>query len=166
MGVQNVPKKLVKRMQQRLMRFLEADRIGMAYVEWELDRVNTVAHLWPKRLPASQPSPAQPLGYDHYRLLGHSVLDALIDQKIKPTNQRKRNPGAVVGRRTDMDANRQQAGTRNARQRVRWPTPAVRQASCTKVHEKKFVVRCECASPHALTTRGIGSCKYRCLTDL
>ena len=42
-GVQNVPKNLVHRMQQRLTRFLAADRICMGYVEWEPDRVSTVA---------------------------------------------------------------------------------------------------------------------------
>ena len=60
-----------------------------------------------------------PFGYDHYRLLGHSVLDAVIDQKTNPTNQLKRKPDAVVGRRTDMDADRQEAATCNVRQRLR-----------------------------------------------
>ena len=88
--VQNVPKNLVQRMRQRLTRFLAADCICMAYVEWEPDRVSTVATSWPRRLPRFPPSPTQPLGYNHYRLPGHSVLDALIDQKTDPTNQPKR----------------------------------------------------------------------------
>ena len=52
-------------------------------------------------------------------VLGHCVLDALIDQKTNPTNQLKRKLDAAVGRRTDMDADRQEAATRNVRQRVR-----------------------------------------------
>ena len=119
LGVQNVPKNLVHRMRERLTRFLATDRICMAYVEWESDRVSTVATSWPRRLPRFPPSPTQPLGYDHYRLLGHSVLDALIDEKTNPTNQLKRKLDAVVGRRTDMDADRQEAATRNVRQRLR-----------------------------------------------
>ena len=115
-GVQNVPQK-VSRMRQRLTRFLATDRICMAYVEWEFD--STVATSWPRRLPRFSPSPTQPLGYDHYQLLGHSVLDALIDQKTNPTNQLKRKLDAVVGRRTDMDADRQEAATRSVRQRLR-----------------------------------------------
>ena len=115
-GVQNVPKNLVHSMRQRLTRPLATDRICMAYVEWESARVSTVATSWPPRFP---PSPTQPLGYDHYRLLGHSVLDALIDQKTSPTNQLKRKLDALVGRRTDMDADRQEAATRNVRQRLR-----------------------------------------------
>ena len=118
-GVQNVPKNLVHRMRQRLTRFLATDRICMAYVEWESDRVSTVAASWPRRLPRFPTSPTQPLGYDHYRLLGHSVLDALIDQRTNPTNQLKQKLDAVVGRRTDMDADRQEAATRNVRQRLR-----------------------------------------------
>ena len=118
-GVQNVPKNLVHRMRQRLTRFFATDRICMAYVEWESDRVSTVATSWPRRLPRFPPSPTQPLGYDHYRLLGHSVLDALMDQKTNPTNQLKRKLDAVMGRRTDMDADRQEAATRNVRQRLR-----------------------------------------------
>ena len=118
-GVQNVPKNLVQRMRQLLTRFWAADRICMAYVEWEPDRVSTVANTWPTRLLPFPPSPAQPLGYDHYRLLGHTVLDALIDQKTNPTNQLKRKLDVVVGRRTDMDADRQEGATRNVRQRVR-----------------------------------------------
>ena len=50
-GVQNVPQNLVHRMRQRLRRFLATDRICMAYVEWESDRVSTVATSWPRRLP-------------------------------------------------------------------------------------------------------------------
>ena len=118
-GLQNVPKNLVHSMRQRLTRFLATDRICMAYVEWESARVNTVETSWPRRLPRFPPSPTQPIGYDHYRLLGHSVLDALIDQKTNPTNQLKRKLDAVVGRRTDMDADRQEAATRNVRQRLR-----------------------------------------------
>ena len=118
-GVQNVPQNLVHRMQQRLTRFLAADRICMAYVEWEPDRVSTVATSWLRRLPRFPPSPTQPLGYDHYRLLGHCVLDALIDQKTNPTNQLKRKPDAVVGQRTHTEADRQEAATRKVRQRMR-----------------------------------------------
>ena len=118
-GVQNGPKNLVHRMRQRLTRFLASDRICMAYVEWDSDRVNTVANSWTRRLPRFPPSPTQPLGYDHYRLLGHSVPDALIDQKTKPTSQLKQKLDAVVGRRTDMDADTWEAATRNMRQRVR-----------------------------------------------
>ena len=118
-GVQNVPKNLVHRMRQRLKPFLATDRICMAYVGWQSDRVSTVAILWPRRLPRFPPSPTQPLAYDHYRLLGHSVLDAVIDQKTNPTNQLKPKPDAVVGRRTDMDPDRQEAAARNVRQRLR-----------------------------------------------
>ena len=118
-GLQNVPKNLVHSMRQRLTRFLATDRICMAYVEWESARVSTVATSWPRRLPRFPPSPTQPLGYDHYWLLGHSVLDALIDQKTNPTNQLKRKLDAVEGQRTDMDADRQEAATRNVRQRLR-----------------------------------------------
>ena len=117
-GVQNVPKKLVHRMRQRLTRLLATDRICMAYVEWESDRVSTVATSWPRRLLRFPPSPTQPLGYNHCRLLGHSVLDALIDQKTSPTNQLKQKLDAVVGQRTDMDADRQEAATRNVRQQL------------------------------------------------
>ena len=91
----------------------------MAYVEWEPDRVSTVATSLPRRLPRFPPSPTQSLGYHHYRLLGDSVPDALIDQKTNPTNQLKWNMDAVVGRRTDMDADRQEAATRNVQQRLR-----------------------------------------------
>ena len=118
-GVQNVPQNLVHRMQERLTRCFATDRICMAYVEWESDRVSTVATSWPRRLPRFPPSPKQPLGYDHYWLLGHSVLDALIDKKTNPTNQLKRKLDAVLGRRTDMNADRQEAATRNVRQRLR-----------------------------------------------
>ena len=105
-GVQNVPKNLVHRMRQELTRLLAADRICMAYVEWEPKRVSTVATLWPRRLPRFSPSPTQPLGNNHDRLLGHCVLDALIDEKTNPTNQLKRKLDAVVGRRTETDADR------------------------------------------------------------
>ena len=71
-GVQNVPKNLVHRMRRRLTRFLATDRICMACVEGESDRVSTVATSWPRRLPSFPPSPTQPLGYDHYRLLTRS----------------------------------------------------------------------------------------------
>ena len=118
-GVQNIPQNLVHRMRQRLTRFLATDRICMAYVEGKSNRVSTVATSWPRRLPRFPPSPTQPLGYDHYRLLGHSVPDALMDQKTNPTNQLKRKLDAVVGRRTHMDADRQEAATRNVRQRMR-----------------------------------------------
>ena len=80
-------------------------------------RWNMRAYL--RYVPSPSPSPTQPLGCDHYRLLGHSVLDALIDQKTSPTNQLKRKLDAVVGRRTDMDADRQEVATRNVRQRLR-----------------------------------------------
>ena len=118
-GVQNVPTNLVNRMRQGLTRFLASDRFCMAYVEWESDRVSTVATSWPQRLPRFPPSPTQPLGYDHYQLLGHSVLDALIDEKTNPTNQLKQKLDAAVGRRTVMDADRQEAATRNVQQRLR-----------------------------------------------
>ena len=118
-GVQKVPQNLVHRMRQCLTRFLATDQICMAHVEWESDRFSTVATSWPRRLPRFPPSATQPSGYDHYRLLGHSVLDALIDEKTNPTNQLKRKLDAVVGRRTDMDADRQEAATRNVRQRLR-----------------------------------------------
>ena len=42
-GVQNVTQNLVHRMRQRLTRFLATDRICMPCVEWESDRVSTVA---------------------------------------------------------------------------------------------------------------------------
>ena len=118
-GVQNVPQNLVPRMRQRLTRFLATDRIGMANVERESDRFSTIGPSWPGRLPRFPSSPTQPLGYDHYRLLGHSVLDALIDQKTNPTNQLKRKLNAVVGRRTDMDADRREAAPRNVPQHLR-----------------------------------------------
>ena len=119
MGVENVPKNLVHKMRQGLTRLLAADRICMAYVEWEPDRVSTVAPSWLRRLPRFPPSPTQPHGYNHYRLLGHCVLDALIDQKTNPTNGLKQKLDAIVRRRTVMDADRQEAATRNVRQRVR-----------------------------------------------
>ena len=118
-GVQNVLKNLVHRMRQRLKRFLVTDRIGMAYVEWESDRVSTVATSRPRRLPRFPPSPTHPLGYDHYRLLGDSVLEAVIDQKTNPTNHLKQKLDAVVGRRTDKDADGQEAATHNVRQCLR-----------------------------------------------
>ena len=118
-GVQNVPHNLVHRMRQQLTQCLATDRICMAYVEWEPDGVSRVATLWPRRLPTFPASPTQPLGYDHYRLLGRCVLDALIDEKTNTTNQLERKVDVVVGRRTDMDADRQEAATRNVRQRMR-----------------------------------------------
>ena len=118
-GVQKVIKILVQRMRQRLTRYLAADRIYRAYVEWKPQGVSTLATSWPRGLRRLLPSPTQPLNYDHYWLLAHSVLDALIDQKTNPTNQLKRKLDAVVGRRTDMNADRQEAATRNVRQRVR-----------------------------------------------
>ena len=42
-GVQNVPQNLLHRMRQRLTRFLATDRICMAYVEGESDRVSNVS---------------------------------------------------------------------------------------------------------------------------
>ena len=50
-GVENVAKNLVQSMQKRLTRVLAADRICMAYVEWNPDRVSTVATSLPRRLP-------------------------------------------------------------------------------------------------------------------
>ena len=91
----------------------------MAYVEWDLNRVSTVVTPWPRRLPSFPPSPTRPLGYDHYRLLGQEVLDDHIDQKINPKNQLKLKLDAVVGRKTDMDADRQETATRNMPQRMR-----------------------------------------------
>ena len=117
--MQKVPENLVHGMRQRLTRFLAADWIGMAYVELEPDRVSTIGTSWQRRIPRSPPSPTEPLGYDHYRLLGHSVLDALIDKKTNPTNQLERKLDAVVGRGTDMDAYRQEAATCNVRRRMR-----------------------------------------------
>ena len=119
MGLQNASKNPVHKMGQRLTRFLAADHICMAYVELEPDRVSTVAASWLRRLPRFPCSLTQPLGYNQYRLLGHSVLDALIYQEKNPTNQLKRKLDAVVERRTDMDADRQEAATRNRHQRVR-----------------------------------------------
>ena len=118
-GVGNVPRNLVHRMRQQLTIFLETDQICMAYVEWKCDRVSTVATSWPRRLPRFPPSQTQPLGYDHYWLLGHSVLHALIDPKTNPTNQLKRKLHAVMGRKTDIDADRQEAATLNVGQRLR-----------------------------------------------
>ena len=135
--VQNVPKNLVHSMRQRRTRLLAADRIHIAYMEWEPDRVSTVATSWLRRLLRSPPLSTQHLSYDHYRLLGHCVLDALIDQKTNPTNQLKRKLDAVVGQRTDMDADRQEAATCNVRQCMRRLTLAVREASRTKKYEKQ-----------------------------
>ena len=114
-GVQNVPKNLVQRMQQRLTRFLAADCICMAYVEWEPDRVSSIGTSWLRRLPRFAPLPTQSLDYNHYRLLGHSVLDAVIVLKTNPPNHLKQKVDAVVGRRTDMDADRHEAAMRNVR---------------------------------------------------
>ena len=111
-GVQNVSKNLVHRIRQRLTRPLATERICMAYVEWESDRVSTVATSWPRRFQRFPPSPTQPLGYDHYRLLGHSVLDALIDQKTSPTNQLKGNWMLLLGgEQTRMPTDRKQQHT-------------------------------------------------------
>ena len=108
----------------------------MAYVEWEPDRVSTAANSCPRRLPSFQPSPTQPLGYNQHQLLDHCVLDALIDRKTNPTNQLRRKLEAVVERRTYMDADRQEAATRNVLQRMRYLTPAVRAALRTKGYKK------------------------------
>ena len=43
-GVQKIPKNLAHRMRQQLTRLLTADRICIAYVEWERNRVNTVTN--------------------------------------------------------------------------------------------------------------------------
>ena len=118
-GVQNVPKNLVHKRRQRLTRLLAADRICMAYAEWEPHRLSTIATSWPQRLPRFPTAPKQPLGYNHYWLVGLGVLHALIDEKTNPTNQLKRKLDAVVGRRTDMDVDRQESATRNKRERVR-----------------------------------------------
>ena len=98
-GAQNLPKNLVHKMRQRLTRFLVADRICMPYMELEANRVSTVAASWPRRLRRFPPKPTQPLGYDRDWLLGHGVLDALIDQETNPTNQLRRKLDALVGRR-------------------------------------------------------------------
>ena len=95
------------------------DRICMAYMEWELNRVSSVPILWARGLPRFPPSPTQPLRYDLYWLLGHSMLDALLDQNTNPTNQVKQKLNAVVGSSTYMDADRQEPATRNVRQQVR-----------------------------------------------
>ena len=91
----------------------------MACVEWELERFSTVATLCPRRLRRFPASPTRPLSYEQYRLFRNNVLDALIDQKTTPTYQLAWKLDAVVGRRTHMNANRQEAGTRNVRQKVR-----------------------------------------------
>ena len=46
-------------MRQLLTRSLATDRICMAYVEWDLNRVSTVAISWPWRLPRFPPSPTE-----------------------------------------------------------------------------------------------------------
>ena len=102
-GLQNVPKNLVHRMQQLRIELLVADRIWMAYMEREPDGVSTGATWWPRRLPTFPTSPAESLGYSHYRLLGHSVLDALIDQNTNPTNQLKWKLDVVLRSRTNID---------------------------------------------------------------
>ena len=68
-GVQNVFIIVVHRMRQRLARFLPADRICMTHVEWEPGQ-----HCcnFPDEEVTEIPT---------YSLLGHSVLNALIDQK-------------------------------------------------------------------------------------
>ena len=114
-GGQNVPKNL----RQQRTRFSATDRFLIATVEWEFNRVSSVAPLWSRRISRIPPSPTQPLGRNHYRLLGHGILDAFIDQKTNFTNQLKQKLDAAVGRRTDMDAEGQEAGTRNVRQHVR-----------------------------------------------
>ena len=62
-GVQKVPKNLVHRMRQRLTRFLATYRICMACMEWESDRVSTVATSWPRRLPRHNPLVTTTTGY-------------------------------------------------------------------------------------------------------
>ena len=116
LGVQNVHQNLVHRMQQRLTKF-SGDRpylhgLSAMGVRPSQHRCNFAAARFP-------PSPTKPLGYDNYRLLGHSVLDVLVDQKTNPTNQLKRKLDAVVGGRTDMGADRQEAATRNVREHMR-----------------------------------------------
>ena len=90
----------------------------MAYMEWEPDGVSTFANSSPRRLLAFPPSPAKTLGYNHYGPLGHSLLDACVDHQTNPTNQLEWKMDAVVGRRTDMDADRQEAATHKVHQRV------------------------------------------------
>ena len=68
----------------------------MAYTEWGLDCVSIFTTSWLRSIPSFAPSPAQLLGYDHYWLLGHSVLHALIDQKTTLRKQLKRKLDAVV----------------------------------------------------------------------
>ena len=72
-GVQNDSKNLVQRIQQRLTRLLAADRSCMAYVEWEPDRVSTIASSLPRRLLRPPSSATQPLGYENYWLSGQSA---------------------------------------------------------------------------------------------
>ena len=90
----------------------------MAYEEWEPDCGITVVISWPRRLLRLPAAPTQPLNYNHYRLLGHCLLDALIDQTTNPTDHLKRKLDAVVRQRTDMDADRQEAAIRNVRQHM------------------------------------------------
>ena len=84
MGVQNAPQTLVHRMRQGLTTLLATDRICMAYAEQNPDRVSTVASFWLRRLRTFPTSQTEPLRYHHYQLLGHCVVDALIDQKETP----------------------------------------------------------------------------------
>ena len=111
LGVQSGTKNLVQRMGQRLTRLWAADRICMAYVEREPDRVTTFATSWPRGLPRFPHSPTQPLGYDQYRLLGHSVLDPSLTRR--QTRQTNRNGkwmllwgGEQIGMPTDRKQQR------------------------------------------------------------
>ena len=137
-GVQNVSNNLVHRMRQRRTRFLATDGMCMANLEWGSNRVSTVATLWPRRLPRFPCSPTQPLGYDHYRLLGHSVLDALIDKKNKCHQPTKKETECYCGAENRHGC--QQTGSSNT------------QRAALNVTKNRYVMRYECARPRALSS--------------
>ena len=108
----------LKKMRQRLTTYLTSDRICMFYVEFSTDRVSTVANICPQRLPPFPRSSTNPKGFHHYRDLGHTVLDTLIDHK-DPSNHLKRKLDSILGRQTDMHADRQLELARCVRRRTR-----------------------------------------------